>query len=64
MNATQYVKELERLGLTSQECAKLFSYSHRTSQRWDRTGPPISVAAVLKAAKDKADLVLMIRAAK
>jgi hypothetical protein len=47
MDAAQYRKHLERLELTSEECAALFGYSVRTSVNWNRDGPPKTVAALI-----------------
>jgi hypothetical protein len=50
MKKTEYNEQLERLDLTSIECAKLFGYSKRSSQRWDNDGPPRAVAALIRIA--------------
>jgi hypothetical protein len=60
VNATDYRSHLERLAITSPELARLFGYSIRTSQRWDKVGPPIAVAALMALAKNKAQLLDMI----
>lgn len=63
MNAKDYKKQLTRLDLTSVRCAQLFGYGERTSTRWNKTGPPLAVAVVLKIAQDQAHLRALIKAA-
>ena len=47
MKVSEYKYALRRLGLTQEMAGAVFGMSKRTGQRWARSGPPASVAAVL-----------------
>lgn len=64
MNGPEYRAELNRLGLMHKECVALFKYSVRTASRWARSGPPLAVGALLKAATSRKHLERLIAAAR
>ena len=47
MTPKAYKYAIRRLGLTQEMAGAVFGMSKRTGQRWARSGPPESVAAVL-----------------